>query len=184
MPITPEHAAQVRAEADCLYDREQVGAAVDRMATEITARIGGRNPLVLCVMNGALMVTAELLVRLDFPLELDYLHATRYRGETSGGALHWFREPSVPLEGRVVLVVDDILDEGPTLAAIREYCAAQGAAEVLAAVLVDKVHDRRAPGAFAEFIGIQAPDRYLFGYGMDYKEYLRNAPGIFAVRGM
>lgn len=184
MSVTTEHAEQVWREADCLFDQAAVDQALDAMSVAIKARLAGRNPLVLCVMNGALMTTSELMLRMDYAVELDYIHATRYRGDTSGGSLHWYREPAVSLKDRVVLVVDDILDEGPTLAAIVEYCREQGAAEVLSAVLVDKLHDRKAPGAMADFIGLEVVDRYLFGYGMDYKEYLRNAPGIYAVKGM
>lgn len=179
-----QHIEQVWREADCLYDKQAVDAALDKMSVQIRERLAGRNPIVLPVMNGALMVTSELLLRMDFVVEVNYLHATRYRGETSGGELHWYREPSVSLKDRVVLVVDDLLDEGTTLAAIQAFCREQGAEEVFTAVLVDKQHDRKAAGARADFVGLETPDRYLFGYGMDYQEYLRNAPGIYAVKGM
>lgn len=174
---------QVRAEADCLFTVEQVEAALDRLAAEITAQYQNRNPLVLCVMNGGLIATAGLLQRLDFPLQSDYLHATRYRGETRGGELHWLREPAHPLAGRAVIVVDDILDEGYTLAAIVEHCRAQGAASVESVALVEKQHTRKH-GIEADYIGLAVEDRYVFGYGMDYKDYLRNAPGIFAVKDL
>jgi hypoxanthine phosphoribosyltransferase len=177
-------AQQVRDEADCLYSQAEVCVALDRMADQITARLRTANPLVLCVVNGGVIVCGALLERLDFPLRQDYLHATRYRSGTSGHSVEWLRQPKAALAGETVLVVDDILDEGWTLSAILEHCRAQGAREVLAAVLVNKQHDRKAPGARADFIGLQAPDRYLFGYGMDYHEYWRNAPGIFAVKGM
>lgn len=184
--MTPEetHAQQVWDEADCLFDRQAVSDALDRMATEMRPELAGHNPLLLCVMNGALMTCSELLLRMDYPVEVNYIHATRYRGETMGSELHWLHEPEVSLEGRVVLVVDDILDEGPTLKAIMQYCRDKGAGRALSAVLVDKKHDHRAHGAKADFVGMEAPDRYLFGFGMDYKEYLRNAPGIYAVKGM
>ena len=184
MTISRSAARQARDEADCLFTQAQVRAALDRMAAEITLRLRDANPLVLCVVNGGVITCGALLERLDFPLRQDYLHATRYRSGTSGHAVEWLRHPKTPLSGECVLVVDDILDEGWTLAAILEHCRALGAREVLAAVLVDKRHDRKAPGARADFIGLQAPDRYLFGYGMDYHEYWRNAPGIFAVKGM
>ncbi len=175
---------QVWREADCLFDTHAVNQALDAMSVQIRAQLAGRIPLVLPVMNGALMVASQLILRMDYVVEVDYIHATRYRGKTFGGDLHWYRKPSVPLKDRVVLVVDDLLDEGPTLAAILEYCQQQGAAEVFTAVLVDKKHDRKAVGARADFIGLEAPDRYLFGYGMDYKDYLRNVPGVYAVKGM
>ena len=174
---------RVRAEADCLYTAAEVEQALDRLAAAITAQYQDRNPLLLCVMNGGLMTAAGLLQRLDFPLQSDYLHATRYRGETRGGELHWLRESSHPLAGRAVIVVDDILDEGYTLAAIVEHCQAQAADSVASVTLVEKLHTRKH-GIKADYVGLQVEDRYVFGYGMDYKDYLRNAPGIFAVKGL
>lgn len=183
MGVTPQQVEQVYREADCLYTDEQVKAAIVRMAAEISERIAGSDPLVLCVMTGAVVPMGQLLTHLDFPLQIDYVHATRYRGATAGGEIHWLAQPRTPLDGRVVLVVDDILDEGATLAAIIDECHRAGAAEVYSAVLVEKMHDRKN-GLEADFVGLQVEDRYVFGYGMDYKDYLRNAPGIFAVKGM
>lgn len=183
MSITPVQAAEVYRQADRLYSLEEVELAIDRIAGEVSGRLQEANPLVLCVMNGGLIPTGRLLTRLDFPLQLDYIHATRYRGETSGGLLKWLKYPGEPLVGRKVLIVDDIVDEGLTLAAIVDWCRAQGAEEVLSAVVTRKLHDR-SNGFEADFVGLDLVDRYVFGYGMDYKGYLRNAPGIFAVAGM
>jgi hypoxanthine phosphoribosyltransferase len=176
---------RVFAEADCLFTAEEVAAALDRMASAITARLSAANPVVLCVMHGGLIVTGRLLPRLLFPLETGYLHASRYGHEFCGSHLDWRVRPTEDLRGRTVLLVDDILDEGATLAAIIDYCHAEGATEVLTAVLVDKGHDRKArPGLTGDFVGLVSPDRFLFGCGMDYKGYWRNAPGIYAVKGL
>ncbi len=183
MSVTAQEAAQVWAEADCIFDEAAVEAAIDGWAERIADVLRGRNPVVLTVMNGALIPSARLLTRLDFPLECDYLHATRYRGATSGGELHWYAKPRTDLSGRVVLLVDDILDEGYTLVAILEWLQGQGSEAVYTAVLADKRHTRKAD-VQADFVALELPDRYVFGYGMDYKEYLRNAPGIFAVKGL
>jgi hypoxanthine phosphoribosyltransferase len=180
MRITAEHAAEVWRTADLLHDRAAVDAAFDRMAAAIRAALADRDPVVLVAMNGGLIPAGALLPRLDFPLRLDYLHATRYREQTQGGALDWKRRHETPIAGRDVLVIDDILDEGYTLAAIAAHCAAEGAVRVWTAVLVEKRHDRGV-GFRADFVGITVPDRYVFGYGMDYKGYLRNAAGIYAV---
>lgn len=173
---------RVMATADCLADAGTLSGILDRMAEELTAMLAAENPIILCVMNGGLILTGMLLPRLNFPLQVDYLHATRYRGALTGADLQWKACPTLALAGRVVVLVDDILDEGDTLVGIRAYCVAQGAARVLSAVLVDKNHDRRHPAlSRADVTGMDAPDRYLFGFGMDYKGYLRNAPGIYAV---
>ncbi len=183
MAITAQQAFEAYRTADLLHSEQMVEAALDRMAAQITAQLADSNPLLLCVLTGGIIPTGKLTTRLDFPLQLDYLHATRYRGATRGGELNWIAHPSISLRDRVVLVVDDILDEGTTLAAIIEHCRDEGATQVYSAVLVDKLHDRKFHDIKADFTGLEVPDRYVFGYGMDYKDYLRNAPGIYAVQG-
>jgi hypoxanthine phosphoribosyltransferase len=169
--------------ADCLFSPEEVEAAICRLAAAITARLEAADPLVLCVMHGGLITTGRVLPKLHFPLECGYVHATRYGHEQSGGILDWKVRPGEELCGRSVLLVDDILDEGRTLSAIIDYCFQCGAKEVLTAVLVHKEHDRKSAGLRnADFTGLISPDRFLFGCGMDYKGYWRNAPGIYAVR--
>ena len=173
----------VRAEADCLYSQDQVDAATDAMAAAIHERLAGTNPLILSVLIGGIIPTAALLTRLDFPMQVDYVHASRYREKTRGGDLYWLKEPP-ELRGRRVLLIDDILDEGHTLKAIAATCREAGAAEVLTAVLVDKQVQRDDGLPHADFTGVSVPNRYVFGCGMDYKGYLRNLPGIYAVKGM
>lgn len=185
MATTPEDAAYVMAEADLLHSAAEVAAMLDQMAAEITTALHDKNPLVLCVMTGGVIFTGHLLTRLAFPLEQDYLHATRYRGKTSGSkTITWLHKPDTPLKGRHVLLVDDILDEGYTLREISHWCQEQGAASVQVAVLADKQHDRRVDGIQRDFSAIELVDRYVFGFGMDYKEYWRNANGIYAVKGL
>ncbi len=178
-----KQAAQALQEADCLFTDTQVQTALDNMAQTITTKLENHNPLVLCVMTGGIIPAGHLLTRLNFPLQIDYIHATRYRGETSGSHLQWLVRPTHSIRGREVLIVDDIYDEGVTLSEIVEYCWAEGASEVYIAVLINKLHDHKHP-LNVDFVGLETPDRYLFGYGMDYKDYLRNAPGIYAVKGM
>jgi hypoxanthine phosphoribosyltransferase len=182
MPITAEEAKRVSEEAECLYTADEVQAAIDRLAAAITRRVNVQDPLILCVMTGGIILTGQLLPRLRFPLQLDYVHASRYANQTQGGQLTWIARPRVPLKGRVVIAVDDILDEGITLAEIVKACKADGAAAVYSAVLVNKRHERKN-GFNADFVGLEVDDRYVFGFGMDYKGYLRNAKGIFAVKG-
>lgn len=172
----------VRREADCLRTADEVEAALSRMAEQITGRLAGKNPLAVCIMNGGLFVTGKLVGKLPFALELDYMHATRYGAETVGGTLNWIVKPERSLEGRTVLLIDDILDEGVTLAEIIRYCREQGAAEVYSAVLVDKIHDRKAPGVQADFVGLHVEDRFLFGCGMDIAGYWRNLPALYAMK--
>ena len=183
--MTVDEANQALAEADLLVAGKNVTAAIGRMAEEITAQLSGENPVILCVMNGGLIFTGHLLTRLLFPLEVEYCHATRYGRETTGAGLDWIVRPRLPLLDRTVLLLDDILDEGITLAAIADYCRQQGAAQVMTAVLVDKRHGRKvSPGFRADFTGMETEDRFLFGFGLDYKGYWRNAPGIYAVKGL
>lgn len=179
---TPHEIEQVFAEAEQLFNADEVETALNAMATAITEQLGSSNPILLCIMTGGIVPTGMLLPRLQFPLQLDYAHATRYDGNTTGGDMHWERAPSLDLEGRVVLIIDDILDKGITLASIRDECRRLGAGRVLSAVLVDKETPRESDITSADFTGLKIPDRYVFGYGMDYCNYLRNSPGIYAVK--
>ena len=166
--------------AERIHDVDVLDAAISRVAAEIDATLDGEPALFLTVMQGALPFAGQLATRVATPLVFDYIHATRYRGATSGGELHWLKRPNVSLAGKIVLLIDDILDEGHTLAGIRDYCVAQGAARVLIAVLCEKRHGRGA-GLVADFVGVEVPDRYVFGYGMDYHEQGRNLAAIYAV---
>jgi hypoxanthine phosphoribosyltransferase len=180
----PDEVRRVLAEAERLHDQPAVEAALDAMAEAVRADFEDTNPVLLGVMVGGVVPLAGLLNRLRFPLQVDYLHATRYRGDVRGGDLHWMARPQIPLSGRDVLVVDDILDEGITLARILAACRGMGARRVRSAVLVHKRHDRKPELARADYTGLEVEDRYVFGYGMDYRGYLRNADGIYAVRGL
>lgn len=176
------HLQQVMTEAQCLYTRQQVEQALDTLAREISDVVADKNPLVLCVMNGGVILTGCLAPRLNFLLQMDYIHATRYREQLQGADLQWRVTPATNVKGRTVLVLDDIFDEGETLAGIKAWCEQAGAETVYTAVLVDKQHDRKSAALKqADFTALVAEDKYLFGYGMDYKGYWRNAPGIYAV---
>jgi len=178
--IDQKQAAEIHATAVPIYSSREVEQALDRMAVEITGRLSGEDPIVLCVLNGALIPAGHLLTRLAFPLRQDYVHATRYRGDTTGAELDWIGQPSTSLHDETVLVVDDILDEGITLSEIVKACRDAGAKAVYSAVLVEKLHNR-CNGFKADFVGLQVEDRYVFGFGMDYKGYLRNLPGIMTL---
>lgn len=169
--------------AERLCSAEEISAALDKLAISITEKLKDSCPVILGVMVGALIPMGHLLTRLRFPLEADYLHATRYRGAMRGGDLHWLVEPHLNLRDRTVLVVDDVMDGGLTLSAIIDYCKQAGAKEVYSAVMVDKVRTRE-PGVHFEpnFVGLQVEDRFLFGFGLDYHGYWRNLPEIYAVK--
>lgn len=179
---TPDKIHDVLKKSECLYDMQEINEALDRMAIAITEELADKNPIVLCVMIGALIPVGHLMTRLNFPLEIDYIHATRYRSSTRGGDLHWLVEPRQSLKDRTVLVVDDIMDGGLTLSAIIDYCNQAGAKAVYSGVMVNKERVRE-PGVNFEpnFSGLVTEDRYVFGFGLDYNEYLRNAPGIYVV---
>ncbi len=175
-------AQALRDGAELIHSAATVQAAVDQVAAAISDRLAGSYPLVLCVMSGGVVFCGQLLTRLDFPLDFDYLHATRYGAETQGGKISWRAAPWTPMKGRTVLVVDDILDEGITLAAVKESLLRQGAAEVLTAVFADKENGQVKP-IRADFVGLQVPDRFVFGFGMDAGGAWRNLPAIYAVAG-
>ena len=181
MQPTAAELERIRASAVLLHGPEAVQQALDRMAASITAAIGDSYPVVLCVLTGGIIPAGQLLTRLGFPLEIDYLHATRYRGATVGEQVEWVSEPGISLAGRSVLVIDDILDEGHTLADIQAFCRTAGAARIYSAVLVQKCHDRCSPEVSADCVGLEVDDRYVFGFGMDYRGQFRNLNGIYAL---
>ncbi len=174
-------ARQLLADAEVVHDADAVQAALEVVAGKIRTQLADKNPLVLCVMTGGVVFCGQLLPKLDFPLDFDYLHATRYGPETQGGKISWRMAPWTPVKGRTVLVVDDILDEGVTLAAVKESLIRLGAAEVLLAVFADKLNGKQKP-IHADFIGLTVPDRFVFGYGMDVDNAWRNLPAIYAMK--
>ncbi len=178
----PKKILETYKKADLIYSKEDIEKALDNMATDISKELSESNPVLLCVVIGGIVPLGNLLPRLDFALEVDYIHATRYRGEMSGGEIFWKVTPTTSLKDRTVVIVDDILDEGHTMTAIINYCKAEGASKIYSAVLVDKVKPRD-PEVIqsADFRGLTIEDRFVFGYGLDYYGYLRNAPGIYAV---
>ena len=179
--MSQPEAQQLLDNAELIASAEAVQATLDRLAKEIARDVGDTFPLVLAVMGGAVVFAGQLLPRLEFPLEFDYLHITRYRGKTSGGAIEWRVLPGQNVVGRTVLVLDDILDEGATLAAVRDKLLELGAAKVLAAVLTDKQNDLAKP-IRADYVGLNVPDRYVFGCGMDVYGLWRNLPAIYALK--
>jgi hypoxanthine phosphoribosyltransferase len=183
--MTAPRLAEALANAEVVFDRAALEQAITRMAADVARDFAGSVPVYLTVMHGGLPFAAQLAMAVGahgVDLEFDYLHATRYRGATSGGELVWKHRPATPLRGRRVLLADDILDEGHTLLAVRDWCLAEGASEVRIAALAVKQHDRCVAGICADYVGVEVPDRYVFGYGMDYREQGRNLPAIYALK--
>lgn len=179
----PPNLAVALQNSELLFDRAAVEQAIARMAGEIRADMAGQRPVFLTVMHGGMLFASLLSLELGFDVEFDFLHATRYRGATTGSGLAWLHRPATPLEGRHVLIADDILDEGHTLKAVRNWCEDQGALDVRIAVMVVKKHDRCVEGIAADYVGLEVPDRYVYGFGMDYHEQGRNLPGLYALGG-
>jgi hypoxanthine phosphoribosyltransferase len=177
--MTAEQYQAIAGRAECLVSQTDVDAALQRMCDAIGAKLGDKDPVVLAVMTGGIVATGLLLPRLDFALRLDYVHATRYRGGTRGGEIEWRHRPADAVRGEHVLVIDDIFDEGLTMETIVKACYEDGAASVVSAVLVEKERGRDCDYR-PDIVGLQVPDRYVMGFGLDYKSYFRNADRILA----
>ncbi|NRO97170.1 hypoxanthine-guanine phosphoribosyltransferase [Paraburkholderia sp. NMBU_R16] len=176
-----EEAFHIFSHSEEIVPADEVSASIARMAEEMRAQMSDDFPLVLSVMGGAAVFTGMLLPHLDFPLEFDYIHLTRYRNTTKGSAeMQWRVAPAESVKDRVVLVLDDILDEGETMAAIRDRILAMGAKRFLSAVLCEKTLQKSKP-LYPDFCGFKVPDRYVFGCGMDARGYWRNLPAIRAL---
>jgi hypoxanthine phosphoribosyltransferase len=179
--LTFEEANNILRSAEPLFSAREIAQTIRRMATEITEVLADDYPVVLSVMGGAVVFTGHLLPLLEFPLTFDYLHVSRYANSRHGGEIRWKMRPQEDICGRVVLVLDDILDEGMTLAAIRDWAVSGGASRFYSAVLVEKEIGRPKP-IHAEFTGITLPDRYVFGFGMDINGAWRNLPAIYTLK--
>lgn len=168
-----------------LFTKEQVDNAVTAMATTLNQRYDRPDaetfPLVLGVMGGAVVFTGNLLPQLTFPLEFDYIHVSRYGDEDQGGQVVWKVVPRSNVAGRTVIVLDDILDEGETLAHVKQRLLDMGAAEVILAVFADKAIGKAKP-VKADIVGITIPNRFVVGFGMDAYGYWRNLPGLWAIQ--
>lgn len=180
--LDPKEAWAFLENSDPVAGADEVQAAIRRLAGEIERALKDRYPLVLVVMGGAVVFAGQLLPLLRMPLDLDYVHVTRYGAAITGGGVEWRVEPPRGVRGRAVLVLDDILDGGHTLRAIRERLMDLGAASFQCAVLVEKILGTAKP-LTADFVGLRIPDRFVFGCGMDAKGYWRNLPEIRAMRG-
>ena len=178
---TRQEAEKLLQGAELVCSADEVRIAVNRMAHEITARLENEFPIVLSIMGGAAVFTGQLLPQLAFPLEFGAIEVTRYGNTTRGREIKWRLEPRDNVKGRSVLVVDDILDEGITLAAVKEKLLAMGAKAVWCAVFCDKRIGKAKP-VKADFIGVQVPDKYVFGYGMDAYGLWRNLPAVYALK--
>jgi hypoxanthine phosphoribosyltransferase len=181
--ITPELIKKVLETSTQILTHKQLIEAFDRMTDKIRPILHDANPVLLTVMNGGLMPSSEMAMRLHFPLQMDYVHATRYTGDVTGKPeVKWKRSPNIDLQDRTVLVIDDILDGGLTMRALVERCYEVGAKKVYTAAILDKVEGRVEGGLpKADFTGIEIPNEYVFGFGCDYHDYLRNLPGIYTV---
>ncbi len=179
--LAPAQAWTILRSAEQLCSAAVVAQALQRVAADVTRVLGRDNPLVLSVMGGAVVFSGQLLPLLNFPLEFDYLHVTRYGNAKRGGKIEWKVFPQTAIAGRVVLVVDDILDEGHTMAEIRSRVLACGAERFYCAVLADKDIGRSKP-VTADFVGMIVPNRYVFGFGMDVQGAWRNLPEIYALK--
>lgn len=173
-------AADWLAQSELIFSAATVDAAVAQMAAQIRQALAGKPCLWLCVMRGGMYLTGQLMAYLPVAAQLDYVQANRYHG-TSGQDIVWHKTPEMDLTGQTVLLLDDILDAGITLAEVKKYCLAHGAAEVLIAVLTEKDNGMDKP-VKADFVGLTVPDRYVFGCGMDVYGWWRNLPEIRALK--
>ncbi len=185
MPTLAEANAILK-DGDLLFSAEEVSAATARVAQEINRDYADKYPLVLSVMGGAVVFTGHLLSQLDFPLDFDIVQASRYGNAKVGAELTWRVAPRDNIAGRHVIILDDILDEGVTLAAIVDLVKKQGALSVACAVFCVKDYGAEINAKKplkAEYVGITVPNRFVFGYGMDVSGAWRNLPAIYAIKG-
>jgi len=176
------HVNKIKQTAKVLFNSTDITQALDKIANQINKEHATSNLLVLCVVNGGIATLGHLINRIDAPLQIDYIHATRYQGATHGKTIKWLATPQTEINNRNILIVDDILDGGITLSAIIKYCEDLGAKSVNTAVLLDKKNSRDPAGTpKATYTGLYLEsNEFVFGFGMDYNNYLRNTNCIYA----
>jgi len=179
--LSHQELQHIRENSDLVFSASQIKAAVENMGLALEAKIKNKNAIMISVMNGGIILTSDLLRSMDCDVRLDYLQVARYRDKTVGGSLHWLKEPQLSLENQTVVLVDDIYDEGYTLEELVSYCEKHGASEVITAVLLLKKKSTPQVDLKPDIFGLEVNDRYVYGYGMDYKGYLRNVPAIYAI---
>ncbi|MBT4884822.1 MAG: hypoxanthine-guanine phosphoribosyltransferase [Legionellales bacterium] len=177
-----DHLTDIVNNATCLYNEAEVEEALEKMAKAISEDLADKNPVFLCVVIGGIITMGRLLPKIEFPLQLDYIHVSRYGDKADGSNLDWKAKPSCDLNGRNVVIVDDVLDGGMTLRAIKQFCEEANCNEVYTAVLADKPSGRHPNGVQKpDYSGLTLGDHWVIGSGMDYKGYLRNLNGIYAL---
>lgn len=183
---TLQEVEQLKAQGHMVYSKEQVQHSIAQVAAHMNASLAEKAPVFICVMNGALIFMGQLMTELTFPLQINYIHASRYHGEIEGKPqIDWIAKPAIALKNRTVVIVEDILDTGLTMQLIQDYCQEQNAREILTATLIDKQRPRQVNNLeHCDFTGLTTGDKFLYGYGLDYKGFLRNEPGIFEVNNV
>lgn len=180
--MIPKELEHIKHRFQCIHSQSAVEQALDRMAIEMQQHLADKNPIFICLLTGAIVSFGCLLPRLNFPLEIDYVHVTRYGDLHHTDKLVWKALPTKELRDRTVVIFDDILDAGLTLSAVIKYCHTQGVREVLTAVLLEKKRTRAIDGLQkVDFSCLKIEDEYVFGYGLDYNGYCRNMPGIYRI---
>lgn len=180
---TLQEVEQLKAQGQMVYSKTQVEKAISQVAAHMNSSLADKAPVFICVMNGALIFMGQLMTQLTFPLQINYVHASRYQGEIEAKPqIDWIAKPALSLQDRTVVIVEDILDTGLTMQLIQEYCQQQQAKQILTATLVDKQRPREVANLdHCDFTGLVTSDKFLYGYGLDYKGFLRNEPGIYEV---
>ncbi len=176
-----ERAQEVHQTATLLFDQAVVEQSIAVLAARVEADCQADFPLVLSVMNGGLYLTGQLLRHWNFPLTLDYVHATRYRLATLGKDVLWKAYPQNDLKDRNVIIVDDIFDQGFTLEEVKSYCLKHGAKSCVSVFLIKKGHDRRKADVRPDYVGLECDDCYVYGVGMDLNSHFRNLPSVYAL---
>lgn len=169
-------------DAQLVFSNSEIVSALNTLADKLNQKLENETPVVLCVMQGGLVFSGQLIPKLTCMLEIDYIHATRYNNGTGGGQLQWRAYPVVDLSNRTILILDDILDEGITLQSIIQYCETQGATKIISAVLLRKKHDRCVAENITQNYALTVEDDYVFGFGMDYNGQYRQLDAIYKLK--
>src|SRR6266851_533023 len=167
---------------DILFSEETIRARIKELGVQITRDYAGLNPLLIGVLKGACFFLSDLLRTIDTRLSIEFMAISSYGSSTrTSGEVRIMKDLDVPIEGRDILVVEDIVDTGLTLSYLLSNLKSRGAASVKLVALLDKF-ERREKEVPIDYLGFKIPDRFVVGYGLDFAERYRNLPFIAVLK--
>ncbi len=159
---------------------EQIDKALEKMAEKMNAELADKDPLMICILNGSFMFAADIMKKLNFPCEISFVKLSSYEGTSTTGKVKEIIGLTEDIEGRTIVILEDIIDTGVTMEKIKKQLIGYAPADLKIASMLYKP-DACKVDINIDYIGIDIPDKFIVGYGLDYDGYGRNLPNIYTI---